>query len=137
MGHTHRVKYEGHRKFVSGAAAAAELGVSGTTFSYLKHRDKLSGIEVHKIGDSEYYGLNSVRAFKKGYKPRMKRSEGAGEVKHRVRRTNAQIAADEAAKMAVKTPEKVEVVKTQEIQELITLVRSLEAQVKHLYAIWK
>lgn len=137
MGHTHRVKYEGHRKFVSGAAAAEELGVSGTTFSYLKHRGKLSGVEVHKIGDCDYYGLNTIRAFKKDYKPRMRRLEGAGEVKHRVRRTNAQIAADEAVKLVVKPPEKVEVVKTQEIQELITLVRSLEAQVKHLYAIWK
>lgn len=137
MSNLHRVKYEGHRKFISGAAAAEVLNISGTTFSYLKHKDKLDGIEVRKIGESEYYSLQSVREFKKTYSPQQQRFKG--------RRAAARVRAVEKAAEVPKTVLEVVVpAKTPDIADLVQAVARLEgmvskidAQVKHLYTLWK
>jgi len=137
MSNLHRVKYDGHRKFISGAAAAEVLNISGTTFSYLKHKDKLDGIEVQRIGGSEYYSLQSVREFKKTYSPQQQRFKG--------RRSLGKVKAVEKAAEVPKTVlETVVPAKTPDISDLINAVQRLEgmvskidAQVKHLYTLWK
>lgn len=126
MSNIHRVKYEGHKKYVSGAAAAEILDISGTAFSYLKHENKLDGISTKKFGASEYYNLQTVKEFKKIYKPRLR-------AKKLLPKTIKKI--NEAPDMPkVKTDISELVLAISKLQDVIS---KIDERVTHLYTLWE
>lgn len=126
MSGIHRVKYEGHRKFVSGSAAADVLNISGATFSYLKSHKKLD-LETRTFGNSQYYSLRSVREFAKRYRP-YKRTIEAVEVPEAV---------VEAPKPDLDALLKVVQELKANVAQLQNTVETVNGRINHLYSIWK